>query len=66
LGLQAPDVLPDENPPHVHRTRLCRENAYLNGDLLAGDAPNKAVKQARRWLKDHQAELVDLQDEFQR
>jgi hypothetical protein len=37
-----------------------------NGDLLAGDAPSKVVKQARRWIAGHQAELPGLWDEFQR
>jgi len=37
-----------------------------NGDLLAGDAPNKVVKQARRWVEEHQVELLKLWNEFQR
>jgi len=29
-----------------------------NGDLLAGEAPNKVSKQARRWVEGHRAELL--------
>jgi Domain of unknown function (DUF4160) len=37
-----------------------------NGDLLAGDAPNKVLRQARRWVEEHRAELLAMWDEFQR
>ena len=37
-----------------------------NGDLLAGDAPNKVLEQARRWVEEHRAELLAMWDEFQR
>ena len=36
------------------------------GDLLAGDAPNRILKQARRWVEEHRAELLAMWDEFQR
>ncbi len=58
----------DENPPHVHvvGTSFAAKMRISNGDLLAGNAPNKAVKQARRWVEDHRAELLAMWDEFQR
>jgi hypothetical protein len=37
-----------------------------NGDLLAGDAPSKVLRQARRWVEEHQAELLERWVEFQR
>jgi hypothetical protein len=37
-----------------------------NGDLLAGDVPNRVLSEARRWIEEHQAELLELWDEFQR
>jgi hypothetical protein len=37
-----------------------------NGDLLAGDAPSKVMRQARRWIEAHQTELSERWAEFQR
>jgi hypothetical protein len=31
-------------------------SALKSGDLLAGDAPNKVLRQARRWVEQHRAE----------
>ncbi len=58
----------DENPPHVHikGPDFAAKMRISNGDLLAGDAPNRVVKQARRWVEAHQAELLERWDEFQR
>lgn len=58
----------DENPPHVHikGPGFAAKMRISNGDLLAGDGPSKVVKQARRWVEEHQAELSQLWDEFQR
>jgi len=58
----------DENPPHVHikGPDFAAKMRISNGDLLAGDAPNRVVKQARRWVGAHQAELLERWDEFQR
>jgi hypothetical protein len=58
----------DENPPHVHikGPGFAAKMRISNGDLLAGDAPNRVVKQARRWVEAHQAELLERWDEFQR
>jgi hypothetical protein len=58
----------DENPPHVHikGSDFTAKMRITNGDLLAGNAPNKVVKQARRWVEEHQVELLKLWNEFQR
>ena len=58
----------DENPPHVHirGAGFVTKVRISNGDVLAGTAPNKVLRQARRWVDGHQAELMALWDEFQR
>ncbi len=58
----------DENPPHVHiKGRDFAAKVRLsNGDLIVGDAPNKVLREARRWIEDHRAELLRLWNEFQR
>jgi hypothetical protein len=58
----------DENPPHVHikGSGFAAKMRISNGDLLAGDAPNRVLKQARRWVEEHRAELLAMWDEFQR
>ena len=58
----------DENPPHVHikGSGFTAKVRIANGDLLAGDAPNKVLKQARRWIEERRAELLAMWDEFQR
>jgi hypothetical protein len=58
----------DENPPHVHLTGpgFAAKIRISNGDVLAGNAPNRVLKQARRWIEEHQMELLALWDEFQR
>jgi Domain of unknown function (DUF4160) len=58
----------DENPPHVHikGSDFAAKMRIANGDLLAGDAPKKVMKQARRWVEQHRAELLTMWDEFQR
>ena len=33
---------------------------------MAGQAPNKVLKQARRWVEEHRSELLALWDQFQR
>ena len=58
----------DENPPHV-RVRgpdFAAKIRISNGELLAGDAPKKALREARRWVEERQAEVLGLWDEFQR
>ena len=58
----------DENPPHVHiqGADFATKIRISNGALLAGQAPNKVLKQARRWVEAHHAELLAMCNEFQR
>lgn len=58
----------DENPPHVHvkGADYAAKVRISNGDLLAGDAPGRILREARRWIAEHRAELLELWDEFQR
>ena len=58
----------DENPPHVHISGadFAAKIRISNGDLLAGSAPGKVLRQARRWIEAHRDELSALWDEFQR
>jgi hypothetical protein len=58
----------DENPPHVHITGAdyAAKIRISNGDILAGTAPGRVLKQARLWIARHQGELSSMWDEFQR
>jgi hypothetical protein len=58
----------DENPPHVHikGADFAAKIRISNGDLIAGSAPNKVLKQARRWVEEHRTELSVMWDEFRR
>ena len=58
----------DENPPHVHirGAGFAAKVRISNGDVLAGAAPAKVLKEARRWIRQRQTELTSLWDEFQR
>ena len=58
----------DENPPHVHikGSDFAAKMRISNGDLLAGAAPGRVLKQASRWIAEHRAELVAMWNEFQR
>jgi hypothetical protein len=58
----------DENPPHVHIKGIdfAAKVRISNGDLLAGDAPSRVLKQTRRWLEENRADLLAMWDEFQR
>ena len=58
----------DENPPHVHikGAGFAAKIGISNGDLLAGNAPSKVLRQARRWVEENRAELSAMWDEFQR
>ena len=58
----------DENPPHLHikGSDYAAKVRISNGDLLAGRAPNKVLKQIRQWIAENQVELTQLWDEFQR
>ena len=39
---------------------------HSNGEILAGDAPRRALKLARQWIQEHRASLVEQWNEFQR
>jgi len=58
----------DENPPHVHikGSDFAAKIRLSNGELIAGDAPNRVLRQTRRWLEEHRTELLLLWNEFQR
>ena len=58
----------DKNPPHVHIKGIdfADEGSISNGELLAGDAPTRVLKQTRRWLEENRAGLLAMWDEFQR
>jgi Domain of unknown function (DUF4160) len=58
----------DENPPHVHikGPGFAAKLRISNGDLLAGSAPSKVLKRARRWIQQRRAELLARWNEFQR
>ena len=58
----------DENPPHVHITGrdFAAKIRLSNGELIAGDAPNRVLAEARRWIEENQAQLLQLWNEFQR
>jgi Domain of unknown function (DUF4160) len=57
----------DENPPHVHvkGPDFAAKLRLSNGELIAGDAPGKVLRQARRWIAANRQRLLDLWDEFQ-
>jgi hypothetical protein len=58
----------DENPLHVHirGAGFAAKVRISNGDLLAGAAPAKVLRQARGWIQQHRVQLTALWDEFQR
>ena len=58
----------DENPPHVHIKGLdfAAKIRLSNGDLIAGNAPNRVLREARHWIEENRAELLQLWKEFQR
>jgi hypothetical protein len=57
----------DENPPHVHvkGSDFAAKIRLSNGELIAGQAPGKALRQARRWIAEHREHLLVLWSEFQ-
>ena len=58
----------DENPPHVHikGADFAAKLRISNGEVLAGEAPGKVLRQARVWIEEPRVELLALWDEFQR
>jgi hypothetical protein len=57
----------DENPPHVHikGADFAAKIRVSDGSILAGHAPNRVLKQARRWIGSRRNALLELWDEFQ-
>jgi hypothetical protein len=43
----------DENPPHVHikGAGFAAKVRLSDGELIAGTAPNKVLREARRWIE---------------
>jgi hypothetical protein len=66
--LQATDVFSGrESAACAHQGLGLRAKMRIsNGDVLAGHASSKVLKQARRWVEEHRAELSAMWDEFQR
>ena len=58
----------DENPPHVHvkGPDFAAKVRLSDGELIAGDAPNKVLREARRWIEGNRTELSRLWNEFQK
>ena len=57
----------DENPPHVHvkGSDFVAKLRLPNGELIAGKAPSKVLREARRWIERNRRELFQLWSEFQ-
>lgn len=57
----------DENPPHVHikGADFAAKLRISDGSILAGDAPGRVLRQARRWIGSRRGPLLELWDEFQ-
>jgi len=57
----------DENPPHVHvnGTDFAAKLRISNGEVLAGSAPGRVLRQAREWIEQHRDDLMTLWEEFQ-
>lgn len=51
----------DENPPHVHveGPDFAAKIRLSNCELIAGQAPGKVLRQARRWIADNRERLLD-------
>ena len=58
----------DENPPHVHvkGPDFAAKIRIADGEVLAGEVPNRVLRLARRWIEEHRAALLEQWDEFQR
>ncbi len=57
-----------KNPPDVHikGPDFAAKVRLWNGDLIAGDTPNRVLRETRRWLEENRADLLQLWNEFQR
>ena len=58
----------DENPPHVHikGPDFAAKIRLSNGDLIAGSAPKRVLREARFWIEENRVQLMRLWREFQR
>ena len=58
----------DENPPHVHikGPDFAAKIRLSNGDLIAGSAPTRVLREARFWIEENRVQLMRLWREFQR
>jgi hypothetical protein len=58
----------DENPPHVHvkGADFAAKVRISDGSLLAGQAPSRVLRQARRWIEQNRGALLRQWNEFQR
>lgn len=57
----------DENPPHVHirGPDFGAKIRISTGEIIAGEAPGKVLRTARRWIAANRTRLMNLWDEFQ-
>lgn len=51
---------------HVTGRDFAAKIRLANGELIAGDAPNRVLAEARRWIQENQTQLLQLWNEFQR
>ena len=58
----------DENPPHVHimGADFAAKIRISTGEVLAGKAPSRVLREARGWVARHRTMLSAMWDEFQR
>jgi hypothetical protein len=56
----------DENPPDVHikGADFVAKVRISNGEVIAGSAPSRVVREARQWIKKNGARLLRLWNEF--
>jgi hypothetical protein len=57
----------DENPPHVHikGPDFAAKIRLSDGEVIAGKAPGRALRQVRRWIASNRTWLMRLWAEFQ-
>jgi hypothetical protein len=56
----------DHNPPHYHLTGrgFTALVSIADGEVLRGNAPAKALRQAREWAARNRAGLVDIWNRY--
>jgi hypothetical protein len=57
-----------KNPLHVHikGPDFAAKIRLSSGELIAGAAPSRVLREARRWLAENRTQLLQLWNEFQR